>query len=240
MGGNGYRHKGSAVEEAGAVRSGLVDLNQGKRSQISELASKETIAALRPEFRAWGQSLDQYQKEALRSYINDGYKEMNSYLRGGGKMTAEDAPLELQDLQDAILKGRLNQSVTVYRGSSRDLNPFAAQAMMGAQGFEKGFTSTSLDFKTAFQFTGPAEPGKFHVVREITLPKGSRAGMVGGTEKELILPAGSRFQHIGMQTATYTDSVTGEQERVLIQKLMYLGPKGMRGRPRVGKKNLKP
>lgn len=236
MGGNGYRHSGSSGGGTGGVVDKISMFGKGGGA-IQDMATQEQLSQMRQDYKGWSKNLDQYQKEAIVSYIHGGYQEMNSYLRQGGKMTALDAPLELQDMQDALMSGRTNAKAVVYRGLSENYMSFEqAMNMRGSVGVDPAFGSASMDFRTALQFTGPnGNAGGYHVIRQITMPKGSRGGWVGGSEKEFVMPAGARMQTTGVQTGFYRDPMTGERMKVLILHQTYLGVAGARGRPRTPK-----
>lgn len=239
MGGNGYRVNkeggGAAAKPNGPITTLLTSTTKSKNGLISEMASKESVLQMKADTAAWRKSLNEYQREAINSYMNHGYSEINTKLRAGVAMDSEKMPLEAYDMQEALLSGRTGSKAIVYRGVEGSMSTKNAALLNGKEVVERGFSSTSMDFKTGYQFTGPAEKGQLHVVREITVPKGSRAGYVSGSEKELILPANARFQHTGYEVVRYKDSAMGTSENVLVLKMTYLGPKGVRGRPRKAK-----
>lgn len=145
--------------------------------------------------------------EALNYYTEIGYREINQFLRGGGRVPARLAPASassmrahglgqiVRHLDEAFRAASVATpaDAVLYRGThmtpelSRMLQP-------GAVFKDHGFVSTSTDVVKAHEFavlgrdTGPAS------VLRITAPKGTRAMMGDYVEHELILNRGTSFR----------------------------------------------
>lgn len=130
---------------------------------------------------------------AVASYQGHGYKAINTALRGAGKISPK-----LQDtikhLDNAVKSSIVKHALTVYRGVSatKTFNP--EMFVAGKTVTLKGFTSTTMNSKTAEDFVS----GSKKAVRfEIEVPKGAHALEIKSQEGELILPRDAKFKVLG-------------------------------------------
>ena len=168
--------------------------------------------------------------DALDKYVSKdltGRTSLQNVLRGlptgaVAKSFAKDFPVE--NLKRAIQRSVIKENTVVYRGTS---NPDILNAKVGDVIIEKGFISTSKEYRGAEKFAGKLANSqgvpKDTIIR-IQLPKGtngldvnaayrdfenvsvpgySKSGLTFGTnsyaaEQEVLLPAGTRFEVINV------------------------------------------
>lgn len=139
--------------------------------------------------------------EAFGDYSGFAYKQVNGLLRGSWS-DENDPDFEQQTeelvkkLDAAIATRKLPERVVAFRGiRGLDLQP-------GDQFFDNGFASTSLDRHIAQEFADK-DPQQAGSILEVEIPAGTPVGLVsvatGGTEMELLLPRGGRFEVTGRE-----------------------------------------
>jgi hypothetical protein len=122
------------------------------------------METLRLEHRAYLESLTPETLEALRYYVDEGYGEINGYLRGGENQEEED--YEMLAVQAALITTAINEApslpepVIVYRGIRQNMLPPALQSNLAqlqvgdeVQFMGQSFISTSFDLAKAIYFT---------------------------------------------------------------------------------------
>lgn len=148
-------------------------------------------------FRA---SLTEAEQRAVRNYTGADYAIINDVLRGKAD-SSERARLrgEVAKIDSALNKGRVEKSITVYRGfhSAKRFEYFNNTAKIGDVFRDAGFMSTSVDRKAVRDFVN-IKGGQSNVVLRIKVKKGAKAGYLGhdtvsgsSHELELLLPRNS-------------------------------------------------
>lgn len=155
-------------------------------------------------------------KAAIGAFLGEGYSEINAEVRSGKSSKHAQT---IAALNDAFAKTPpLKEPVTTYRGinlSEGDFQKFKAQLMTahksGGAIELQGFSSTSLDIKTANQFsaTGPG--------RAIVMEISARHGMYTDTlseyeEREFTLPHKAKLKVVGIKEVPLGN---GKTQRVL-------------------------
>lgn len=126
--------------------------------------------------------------KALGSYTSNGYRKMNSRLRGvlGSLSISSDVKM----LDSLISKAELPEDVSVYRGIGPELAQKISKSIATGKEVvfsDKAFVSSSRDRAVAAQFSD-------HVL-EFVIPKGSNALSVpAGTEEEMLLGRNRKFR----------------------------------------------
>jgi SPP1 gp7 family putative phage head morphogenesis protein len=138
-------------------------------------------------------SLTPEQNEALRQYKGDVFYEINQDLREGGYIEDDYREAIANQVDAAMAKARLTESVTVFRGADIDILDYEDADMTGSVFQDSAFVSTTLNEKMAGRFADG-------LIMEIRLPEGSRGLWMEhwkvegvGSESEILLPRGSRF-----------------------------------------------
>jgi hypothetical protein len=165
-------------------------------------------------------ALDQYVQGDLNGRVS-----VQNILRGNptgelAKSFAQNFPIE--DLKRAIQRSVIKENTVVFRGTS---NQDILNAKVGDVITEKGFTSTSKEYRGAEKFAGKLadSQGNFKdTIVRIQLPKGTRGLDVNATygdfkdvsvpgttvgkfgdnsfvaEQEVLLPPGTKFEVVGI------------------------------------------
>lgn len=132
------------------------------------------------------------QQKSIDTYKGSGYHEINTLLRTGDiKFLGADktsTQAHITNLMNAMKP--LNSDVTVWRGV-----PIPPQAV-GSILHDKAFTSTSLDHDVAYSWIKDTHKTNTPTVLRIDLPKGTPAMVVGGSEKEVLIPPGIKVKVI--------------------------------------------
>lgn len=179
----------------------------------------EKIASLRaeqlaPYFQDWLVNVDPEVLEDLHYYTNDGYEDINSYLRDGGKgwVYGDHIKAQAERIEDALDEASLPKSIVVYRG----IKPFSKineqwdAIKEGDRLVDLGFLSTSLDKTTAKSFVG-YEKIKLTYLLEIILPAGTPAALISEHvlqdreivgEYEVLLQRNIPLRVVGKQVAS--------------------------------------
>lgn len=160
------------------------------------------------EFSAAGE-ITQSQKDAVEYYKRVGYAKVNGFLRGNKVQDMSEQKAIIGQLDAAINSSRLNKDTTVYRGMYNvpDLNRLGEGAV-GQEISMPTYWSTSVDAKTAKQFSMEASQKGKNAFFEIRLKAGQRAldATQGTAEPEVLLPRGQKYKVVGFKkgkTPTY-------------------------------------
>lgn len=216
---------------------------RGAGETYSPIPSKDCYAFIRENRGAVADADNSRQGEALKYYMGTGYTEINQPLRNGeshsGMLPKEDAyrrnhPLSkreaVREIDRFTTLGKFPENTVVYRGvSAAGLGEYAnnPQALKGKTIRDKGFISTTLDESVGRNF---AKYYDFHhysnekpgAIFEIRVPKGTRAGMIPSSEREVILPRGSRFRVVDVIVKTvrlpsvYTGGPSSERQDIRV------------------------
>lgn len=147
-------------------------------------------------FGEWASKLEPGEVAALKAYQSSNYKDGYLAINGGLRRPPppEHLTKTITDLDAAIGKATVPETVEVYRGITRPL-PFSK----GDVFTDKGFLSTSGAKGTAGAFSE-----KEGALMHIRVPKGANAAWVDavndGGERELLLPRGSKFKVLSVKT----------------------------------------
>ena len=189
------------IGEGGQVEEGPAGLTGGS---ISESGTEGKIELKSP--------LTQSEKNALGAYKSFGYAKINGLLRGNKVEDKEKSEKYVKDLDSALNKSEVKESITVYRG----MNNIQGIRELGEKGIGKEikmptYWSASPNEKTASQFS-MALTTKTGAMFEIKLEDGQKAlDLTAGTkEKEVLLPRGQTYKITGFKagkTPTYILSV---------------------------------
>lgn len=156
-------------------------------------------------------------QKALIGYREQTYNGINGYLRAQGTAKqpmyeelerAEKLKADIEAIDSAIAEHELPENITVYRGMSTKY--FGLESMAEPEGaiiHDKAFVSASLELRTAEGFA--LREGRDLV--EIRLPSRTHAAWIPGadpstyaendfTEYELLLPRGSSFRVLSVET----------------------------------------
>lgn len=183
-----------------------------------DLGSRESADAAESkvidEQKSYLADLPQVADEALQDYTGNGHRAVNRGLRG-----APPPPLEGTAKENAIEQGEwindaiqnappLTSDAVVFRGMSMEalgIDPTAGgidrqlDNLVGSSYRDDGIISTSFEREVAADFAMSAGDIKVAVL----VPKGSSALAVGALsqsyqERELLLPAGTEFEIVGL------------------------------------------
>lgn len=203
-------------------------------TKIAPIADLNTVQALLQAYFKWLNTLSPEMQAIITAYTYGDFFYMNHALRANYPENTSDAELaqRINLLQEALLSSKIPFDTTVFRGVETSISAAEARKMIGQTMVEPGFASTSLDFHTGFEFTGFKEPGNTSVrtVYQFHLPKGLSGGYISTmsgnqSEKEMLLPKGSRFRISGVRTIQYRGALGDEPpEKVVVIQAMYLGP----------------
>ena len=143
------------------------------------------------------------ENKALRNYQGAAPAMLNQVARGDlsnihSEEQLADTKRRIADLDSAISKSTLNESVTTYRGISHSLEGDLSD-LVGKTIPSGGFQSTSTSIKTAQKFSGN---GTHSAILQIQLEKGQHAvdfNQVEGAredlgESEILLPRNTQFE----------------------------------------------
>ena len=143
--------------------------------------------------------------DAVNTYTGGRFSNINDGLRGTEKLDGTDKAT-IKGLDSAMMKSKLPEAVTVYRGMTSlehfgDLNKLMGQTIA-----EKGYMSTSIMPGVANGFARKGEAGGPVGRWEISLPAGTNTlstdtilGKDSLHQHELILPRGSSYKVTGVE-----------------------------------------
>lgn len=181
--------------------------------ELHEIALEDMDAEAFEEFdnaqwKAWKQlvaktrgNLSKDQRNALATYVQedregDSYYELNAALRKG-TLPEQDyrdfksAREYLTHLDSASRSVTLETDTVVFRGIANGTK--GARFKPGTVLTDRGFTSTTMESETALEFATDLGHAGGRVL-QITLPKGTRVGVVDRGEHEILLPRGSSIE----------------------------------------------
>ena len=148
----------------------------------------------------WVQGLTSGEKSGTVIYTGSSYMEMNDYLRSDGATSiSSKKKTAIQQTEDALKKGVLEQPTIFHRGSSAALLGGATtvdeiQAMVGQTVIDKGFVSSAATTNVSwggtikYHIKTPAGTGIGAYVRPISQHKG---------EMEFLFQRKSEFRVVG-------------------------------------------
>lgn len=139
------------------------------------------------EMKAYTTSLNKEQADALKEYSHNGYRQMNSFLRGGGNLDGAGIVATRSKALIASMRP-IPESVVVYRGINSERPEFSKKGKVIT---DKGFLSTSIDVSIAEAFSKTEQT----TVARFTIPKGVKVGYANyQKEQEVILPPNAKFR----------------------------------------------
>ena len=195
----------------------LVDFDQGTREKLAQLPPVEDIID------------DEDLLEAVITYSDDGYIDMNRALRGQ-EITGESflGPDFIDDFNesmfDAILDPNiavaLPEDVVMYRGLDilpEDFGNFE----IGHVYTDDAWGSWTGDRSIAGNFASQTQHADAEILR-VRMPRGQRGMWLGGTESEWIVRPGSRYRIVAVEEDVAVSMVTrrvgGGRERFQLRK----------------------
>lgn len=199
-------------------------------TKIEPMANGDLVQNTRHAYTDWALGLSPQEINHLKQYTYSHHHAINESLRGERPMDPA-MQREIDTMQGALLKAKIPEDMVVYRGVDTTISPAEARQQIGKDFINEGFSSTSLDFQTGFQFSGFKDFETPHTVYQFTLPKGLSGGFIDGIsgnkgENEMLLPKGARFRVTGVRTIQYGGPFGDEPpEKVIVIKATYLGPK---------------
>lgn len=210
-----------AAEESG----GLASVDSSDEAMGRSVEYDERFGGIADEHvKALGQD---YVK-SMEEYTGSGYTRINRTLRYSSSIeeTGSHALVDARRVQEVILKAPPTPyDLVVYRGDT-------TQFQVGQVQTVRGFTSTSMNGETAYnfaqesravEFSKGVDPNPPTVLYEIRVPAGSRALVGHNTyETEVLLPHGAKFKVLGKREM---DLVSGERKgnHAIVYELEYLG-----------------
>lgn len=158
---------------------------------------------------------------SIKEYTGDNYSFINSGLRGpkgiNHKVISQNDPyfMELRDDMDKAieLSPTLTEPIQLFRGVSEE---YGNKLEIGETYDDKAYMSTSIDKKIADGFGGLGGFAGVRTTLLMTAPKGQKAfsptlfGIGKKSEKELILPRGTRFKVTGIENTVYGKFISVE------------------------------
>ena len=140
------------------------------------------------------------EKISLQNYFGRDYVSINEKLRYSKIKQEINVRSDIMNIENAISKNTVKDSLKVYRGSSFEKSTID-KMQIGSVFSDKAFVSTTLEKNTAKNYTTSYVKEKKSVLMRIKVKKGvngiMRTGVDGGMfESELLLQAGSRFKVI--------------------------------------------
>ena len=225
----------------------------GRLGQKPESVSKEigTPAVAERMTAVEMNAVDKYVQGDLSGRVS-----VQNILRGNdtGDLAVDLARnFPIEDLKRAIQKSVIKQNTVVFRGTA---NPDILNAKLGDIITEKGFTSTSKEYRGAEKFAGKyPEPGKGYrdTIVRIQLPKGAKGLDVNSTysafqetsvpgytksglkfgensfvaEQEVLLPPGTKFEVVNIIEAQPATEDLPAGQKVFTLRAIVEEPKGL-------------
>ena len=188
----------------------------GKFNQIQDAKEFKDMLDAEDFFGSnWIETLSQGENISLYSYTDDGYQQINQYLRHG--VPADDEAMnDIANLDSAIAKSVIRSPIVVKRGSTAEMFGFDADAkvteldlskFVGRTFHDKGFVSTTAG-GTSFLDT---------IEMRITVPAGrGRGGYIGTesahpAESEFLIKRNASFRVTGVGKNNYGIPVVSVQ-----------------------------
>lgn len=131
---------------------------------------------LRETFSSWEESLTDAEREAVRRYKGDDYEQVNDALRNREGLD-EDLLAVVEDLDVALERMRVPESVVVYRGIDDSSADVISELQPGFTREEMAYASTSLLRQVTEYFLDRAE---VPVLQQILIPGGATVGAFVG------------------------------------------------------------
>lgn len=192
--------------------------------ETREHVTPDAITAVEREIGEWGERIDQSEHEAVWRYCEDS-SAMNAPLNAGKPPGKADEEMQaLYGSLDAALEkaDEPGEARTVYRGVRK---PFYVSASAGewvAESFPVGatldlpaYTSTSYDPSVAEGWM----PEGHGVILEMRTRKGAPVEGISffKSERERLLPRGTRWRVVGVQTVPFEGAMGGGGHRTVVQ-----------------------
>ncbi len=192
--------KAQAIREKAEKEAAYAKYQEEKLAKRAEaIAAHKAILDKHTNFMV---TLTEKEAAAVKAYVGSDYTNINSIARTGKlgetmwHKTAEDLAAykaHLPELDKAILKAPLKETITVYRGTYAP--EIFKDAEIGDIFGDKGFTSTARDLGSTTKFQwGPNKEIKGGTLFHIEVPKGYYAAPVNEQESEMLLPRNTKFQ----------------------------------------------
>ena len=153
--------------------------------QYNYLDKDKAIKIISKDAKKWEKNLFPMEKESVRQYTKNTFKDINNYLRG--KPSAKYSPEHLQEIVDnidkAISKFDLKEDISVIRGIStvtlkKKMGFKKIENIVGKTYTSKGFESSTFDINIAHKFSGSAkfDDGGERLYIQFDIPKGKGHG----------------------------------------------------------------
>jgi len=200
-------HQPAGSEKGGefAPKDGSSDLDDestplgarvaGEASVLESYLPAPEAATLARHSVEWSLKLEINEEEVVKGFTSDRYHDINHCLRHGDACD-ESIHADAATLLSTLNKSDMPVDLQVYRGLNYKTKADLAHLKVGATFSDKGFVSTTLHDSGGLG-QGPGDNTATFV---IDVPKGSKAGYLFGgltvheTEREVLLPANSRFE----------------------------------------------
>lgn len=141
-------------------------------------------------FGGWADELNENERQAVASYKDQLFDVVNSDLRGGAPLSSE-IDRAVTEIDSALAKGRLPESIVAYRGLS---TVEGMDLRVGGTISDNAFVSTSLRRRTAEGYAG--QDGALIQVHIAQGTEGAYVGAISGghSEFELLLGRDAEFR----------------------------------------------
>ena len=152
-------------------------------------------------------NLDFKEQMAINTYSGDDYFDINQQLRDGTCCSTPEMQRTVDGLNSALKKGTMPTDTILYRGISNQgfADSFRNGSIKAGDAFtDNGYASTSAASRIAGNYATPNNPRS--VSMEILAPRGTNGAYIESFtqwpgEAEFLLPAGTTFQVINVDTS---------------------------------------
>jgi hypothetical protein len=148
--------------------------------------------------------------EEVKQYVRGGYTETQLDLRDPDRWGTTNQEKIPAMLQRAIQRSVIKENTVVYRGTS---NPDILNAKLGDIIVEKGFTSTSKEYKVAEKFAGVGKEDS--TIVRIQLPKGANGLDIVASYRGFSKLDSELSKTQGIESKLTQADITGEREVLL-------------------------
>ena len=149
----------------------------------------------------WRDDLSVPEGDAIKTYSGSTYREINSSLRNQTDLDTDVRSI-VNGLDRCLARSVIPHDMTIFRGIDDDHYIETAIQNGGTSFVDRGFTSTSINPRTAVNFASkPSTPDA--AILEIRVKKGQKGGFLNsdlsqvGEEQEILLPRNGRYVIVG-------------------------------------------